>query len=97
VRGEARRDESMEFYLAPGVQHCAGGSGADAVDLLTPLQRWVESGDRPADLVAEKRDQSGQASFARPLCRYPAIPRYRSGDVNAAGSFACEVPRPGQT
>lgn len=95
VGGDARRDESMEFYLAPGVQHCAGGSGADAVDLLTPLQRWVESGERPAGLVAQKRDQSGQATFARPLCRYPAIPQYRGGDVAQAGSFACEVPRPG--
>lgn len=92
VGGAARRDESMELYLAPGVQHCAGGSGADAVDLLTPLQRWVEAGQRPFGLVAQKRDPSGQAAFSRPLCRYPAIPRYRGGDVNAAGSFACEIP-----
>ena len=95
VGGEARRDESMELYLAPGVQHCAGGSGADAVDLLTPLQQWVESAKRPSDLVAQKRDQSGQAAFSRPLCRYPAIPRYRGGDVTAAGSFACEIPQTG--
>ena len=92
VGSAARRDESMEFFLAPGVQHCAGGSGADAVDLLTPLQKWVESGERPAGLVAQRRGPSGQAAFTRPLCRYPAIPRYRGGDVNAAGSFACEDP-----
>jgi feruloyl esterase len=95
VGGEARRDESMEFFLAPGVQHCAGGSGADTVDLLTPLQRWVEAGERPSDLVAEKREPSGQATFARPLCRYPAIPRYLGGDVKAADSFACQLPEPG--
>ena len=94
VGGEARRDESMEFYLAPGVQHCAGGSGADAADLLTPLQRWVESGERPSNLIALKRGQDGQASFARPLCRFPAIPKYRGGDVTAAGSFTCQIPEP---
>ena len=95
IGGDARRDESMEFYLAPGVQHCAGGSGADAVDLLTPLQRWVESGERLSGLVAQKRDQSGQVTLARPLCRYPAIPQYRGGDVAAADSFTCQVPKPG--
>jgi hypothetical protein len=94
VGGEARRDQSMEFYLAPGVQHCAGGSGADSADLLTPLQRWVESGERPEDLVAHKRDPSGQSTLARPLCRFPAIPRYRGGDISAAGSFTCEAPGP---
>lgn len=92
VGGDSSRDESMEFYLAPGVQHCSGGSGADSVDLLTPLQRWVESEDRPADLIAQKRDQSGQITFARPLCRYPAIPRYKGGDATRPGSFACEIP-----
>jgi feruloyl esterase len=94
VGGDARRNESMEFYLAPGVQHCAGGSGADTADLLTPLQRWVEAGKRPSDLVAQKNDQSGNITFARPLCRYPAIPQYRGGDPKAAGSFTCTVPKP---
>jgi feruloyl esterase len=94
VGGNARRDESMELFLAPGVQHCAGGSGADTTDLLTPLQRWVESGERPSELVAQRRDQSGNVALARPLCRYPAIPQYRGGDVAAASSFACQVPKP---
>jgi feruloyl esterase len=94
VGGDARRDQSMEFYLAPGVQHCGGGSGADAADLLTPLQRWVEAGKRPSDLVAQKKDQSGKVVLARPLCRYPAIPQYNGGDVNAASSFSCQKPKP---
>jgi feruloyl esterase len=93
VGGDARRDQSMEFYLAPGVQHCAGGSGADTADLLTPLQRWVESGKRPLDLVAQKKDQSGEVTLARPLCPYPAIPQYRGGDPKAAGNFTCQIPK----
>jgi feruloyl esterase len=60
VGGDARRDQSMGFYTAPGVQHCGGGSGADVADLLTVLQHWVESGKRPLDLIAQKKDQSGK-------------------------------------
>jgi len=84
----------MAFFLAPGVQHCGGGSGADSVDLLTPLQRWVEAGKRPSDLVAEKRDATGRVTLARPLCQYPAIPQYRAGDPAAAASFTCQPPKP---
>jgi feruloyl esterase len=95
VGSDARRDQSMAFFLAPGVQHCGGGAGADSTDLLTPLERWVEAGERPSGLVAQKKDQAGKVTLARPLCRYPAIPQYRAGDVSAAGSFACQVPAAG--
>jgi feruloyl esterase len=62
--------------------------------LLTPLQRWVEAGKRPSNLIAQKKDQSGKVLLTRPLCRYPAIPQYRGGDVNAAASFSCQIPKP---
>jgi hypothetical protein len=26
----------------------------------------------------------------RPMCEFPLVPRYKSGDVKAASSFACE-------
>jgi hypothetical protein len=95
VGGAERRDASMDFYLAPGVQHCAGGSGADSIDLLTPLQRWVETGERPSGLVGQKRDPSGQVTLSRPLCRFPTVPQYRGGEASAAGSFTCEAPKRG--
>jgi hypothetical protein len=93
VGGEARRDESMEFFLAPGVQHCFGGAGANAVELLPPLSAWVEQGKRPsaAGLVAHKTDASGQVALSRPLCRFPTFPRYQSGDAASANSFTCST------
>jgi hypothetical protein len=91
VGGESRRDQSMELYLAPGVQHCAGGAGADSVDLLGPLKDWVESGHRPSEhtLIATKRAESGRILMSRPLCRYPSYPKYDGGDPGAADSFSC--------
>lgn len=40
------------LYLLPGVYHCGDGEGASAVDLLTPMLRWVEQGEAPAAIEA---------------------------------------------
>lgn len=91
------------MYMAPGVQHCTGGSGADSIDLVTTLANWVERNDVPGShtnpALAWKRaspsspaDISG-ASFSRPLCAYPEYSHYIGrGDVNLASSYVC---RPG--
>jgi feruloyl esterase len=92
VGGEATRDENMEFFLQPGVQHCGGGAGADTVDLLNAMVSWVEEGKAPSTqkLVITKLDTAGAVKFQRPLCKYPEYPRYNgSGDVNAAASYTC--------
>ncbi|WP_044249703.1 tannase/feruloyl esterase family alpha/beta hydrolase [Chondromyces apiculatus] len=95
VGGAASRDASMEFFLQPGVQHCGGGSGADTDDLLAAVDAWVEKEQLPSaqGLVAEKIAESGEVTMRRPLCKYPAFPRYDgSGDPNAAESFTCVDP-----
>ncbi|WP_257450565.1 tannase/feruloyl esterase family alpha/beta hydrolase [Archangium lipolyticum] len=94
--GLAEADTFVEYFPAPGVNHCAGGAGADSVDLLTALENWVEKGVAPsqAGLVAAKLNpQTGETVLSRPLCKYPQYPRYNgSGDVNSAGSFTCVNP-----
>ncbi|MDC0715102.1 tannase/feruloyl esterase family alpha/beta hydrolase [Stigmatella sp. ncwal1] len=91
--GQANADPFLKLYLAPGVDHCAGGPGADTVDLLSALDAWVTVGTAPGDLTAIKADESGKTVLSRPLCRYPNYPRYKgSGDVNAASSFMCTAP-----
>jgi feruloyl esterase len=90
--GDARRDESMEFFLAPSVQHCRGGSGADTFSFVEPLSAWVERGIRPSSThpQASKLDAGGKVSLTRPLCAYPTLPRYKGkGDPNDAGNFEC--------
>jgi hypothetical protein len=84
VRAQAR------LYIAPGVAHCGGGDGADSVELLAAMMKWVEAGEPPGTLIASKRDPGGQVRFTRPLCEAPRWPRYRGrGDVNSAASFEC--------
>ena len=86
----ASRD-AVRLFLAPGVLHCAGGAGPDRFDALTALESWVERGVAPASLLATKRD----SPLSRPLCPYPALPRYRgAGDPNDAANFECATPPP---
>ncbi|MEO8306903.1 MAG: tannase/feruloyl esterase family alpha/beta hydrolase [Pseudomonadota bacterium] len=82
---------NSRLYIAPGVNHCGGGDGADSIDMLGALIQWVESGKAPGTLLAVKRDAaSGKVRFTRPLCQFPAWPRYRgSGDPADAATFSC--------
>ena len=78
--------DSVRLFLAPGVLHCSGGSGPDRFDALTALENWVERGIAPATILATKLD----SPLSRPLCPYPALPRYKgAGDTNDAASFEC--------
>jgi feruloyl esterase len=91
--GRQKADETVELFLAPGVGHCYGGPGADKVDLLKAMSTWVEQGVPASEqkLVQRKVDAaSGATVLARPMCKYPAYPRYKgAGDVNDAASFDC--------
>lgn len=51
--------------------------------------QWVEQGIAPDQLLASKI-ANGVTAFTRPLCPYPALPRYSgAGDPTKASSFAC--------
>jgi pimeloyl-ACP methyl ester carboxylesterase len=92
--GQAQADQVVEYFQAPGVGHCFGGVGPDRVDLLKAMVGWVEQGVAPSSqgLVHQKLDAAGKPTMSRPVCKYPAYPRYRgSGDVNDAGNFACST------
>jgi hypothetical protein len=90
-------DEATRFYVAPGVNHCAGGPGADSADLLQALDAWVTEDRAPGTLTAEKRDAAGDVAFSRPLCQFPAYPRYTgpADDDEAATraeNYTCTMP-----
>jgi hypothetical protein len=90
------------LYLVPGMNHCAGGPSTDQFDLLTPLVRWVEEGERPGAVVASARGPANPGGFnfelpfdwspdrTRLLCPYPQVPTYQGGNVESAESFECE-------
>jgi feruloyl esterase len=87
--GLYRTQEFARLFLAPGVAHCNGGGGADSADYLSPLVQWVEQGIAPGQIIASKI-VNGVTAFTRPLCPYPALPRYSGvGDPTKASSFLC--------
>jgi Tannase and feruloyl esterase len=82
---KANGGESVRFFALPGVYHCGGGPGADSFDPLTALEQWVEHGAAPETMVATNRT----SGIERPVCAWPKLPYYRSGDPSKAGSFVC--------
>ena len=85
--GAKKLDDSVRLFLAPGVYHCGGGPGADKFDMIAALDNWVEHDRAPARIHATKAN----APMSRPLCPYPAMPRYKGeGDVNEERNFLCK-------
>src|SRR5262249_11533286 len=103
--GPADTDSTIRFFLAPGVQHCAGGPGPDAFgqsgmagpsdvahDAQLALQEWVEKGTVPAEIIATKYVGEGDKTvkMTRPLCAYPRVARYKgTGSSDDAANFWC--------
>ena len=57
------------------------------------LMEWVENGNAPDCIPGEAYDLStGELTMTRPLCAYPARPRYDGhGDPNNAASYRVEA------
>jgi feruloyl esterase len=97
--GQATVDQFIQFYVTPGASHAGTGiSSVDGaplprgVDLLAEIDGWVDQGIAPHALVQVA--QGSKPPFAitasRPMCRYPAWPRYTgAGSPKDAASFAC--------
>ena len=86
--GQATADTFVRFYRIPGFAHGNGLFNAK-FDALGALDAWVDWGRAPGTLEAvDINPESHQRR--RPMCVYPAWPRYNgTGDVNAASSFRC--------
>lgn len=92
VGGQAAADAFTRTYFVPGMHHCSGGPGVDQFDMLTVLERWVEQGDPPGQVVASRVEQ-GKTVRSRPLCPHPSVAAYSGqGSIDAAASFVCRAP-----
>ena len=104
--GARETDAFARLYMLPGVQHCDGGPGPagfndanasqrDAEhDVSVAVERWVEEGVAPGQIVAAKFKTPGEPASGiartRPLCPYPQVARYKGkGSTDEAGSFSC--------
>ena len=89
--GQGPLDSFARLYYVPGFGHGNGVFNAK-FDSLAALDGWVDQGKAPDTLVAIDANPES-AGRSRPLCVYPAWPKYNgSGDVNLASSFSCVAP-----
>lgn len=107
--GQKETGAFSRLYMAPGLQHCGGGPGANSFgqlgegvpdpqhNLELALEQWVEKGIAPSEIVATKfvdDDPSKGVKFTRPLCPYPQVTKFKgTGDPTDAANFVCASPR----
>ncbi|HZR23507.1 MAG TPA: tannase/feruloyl esterase family alpha/beta hydrolase [Vicinamibacterales bacterium] len=89
--GASARGTSIQLYMLPGVNHCAGGEGPDRFDAVAALDRWIATGHAPDRIVAEKKTNAAVVRTL-PLCPYPQRAIYGGrGSIDRAENFACAV------
>ncbi|KAI1374930.1 feruloyl esterase B [Hypoxylon crocopeplum] len=82
--GNAAVNDFYRLFMAPGVQHCGGGIGAQPIDPLSLLVDWVEKDKAPKVMPA-----SGDIG-TRNLCLFPKNLIYSGkGDLANASSWIC--------
>lgn len=88
--GQTSLNGFVRFYQVPGMGHGVGVF-VPSWDVLSALDAWVTSGTAPGTLTGTDT-ATATAGRTRPLCVYPAWPKYNgSGDVNQASSFTCST------
>ena len=87
--GQPTTDNFVRLYLIPGMGHGRGifFAGFDTVGIL---DRWSNDNQPPANLVIVDQNKTGRRR-ERPMCVWPAWPRFESGAPEAASSFACTL------
>ncbi len=97
--GITATQDFARLFMVSGMDHCGiqtNGPGiADTgIDPLTALEKWVEEGKVPSELIATKTAPTGnQTLWRRPVCAYPKVARYNgSGDPTDAANFTCAEP-----
>ena len=106
----AATQDFFRFYMVPGQSHIPGSGGAETVDYLSYLEGWVERGEMPQVLLAEKLKTLSRFAgpvtyaayltpdniqFSRPLYPYPIQARYSGkGNPDSAANWVPVTPKP---
>ena len=98
--GEKDTDDFARLFMAPGMQHCAGGVGPNTFNAVAALEEWVEKSTKPAQIIASHTSgglptvasaKVGVVDRTRPLCPYPQVASYKgAGSFDEAASFVCK-------
>ena len=92
VMGPERTRDFARLFMAPGMNHCGGGPGPNSFDSLGALDRWVEQGAAPDQMVAS-HSSNRVADRTRPLCPHPQVAKWKgAGSIDEAANFECAAP-----
>ena len=86
------QDNWYRLFMVPGMQHCRGGEGPNQFNVMGALERWKESSEPPAQILATHVTNNA-VDRTRPLCPYPQMAVYKGlGSINDAANFTCKAP-----
>jgi feruloyl esterase len=86
-----KQSDWMRLFMVPGMGHCGGGPGVNTFDSIGTIEKWVEQGIAPDQMMG--RNNAG--TLTRPLCPYPQYAEYKgNGDLKDAANWACKAPAP---
>ncbi|MEO9198759.1 MAG: tannase/feruloyl esterase family alpha/beta hydrolase [Antricoccus sp.] len=84
--GELASSKFFRYFVLPGVNHVQGGVGADTIDSVAYINRWVTRNVAPNVMIGS-HIVNGKVQFTRPYFPYPCQTRYNKGNPNSARSF----------
>ena len=99
ITGASEIQTSVRLYMAPGVQHCGEGPGADSFgqygwapeeplkdaqhDMYSALEQWVESNAAPQTIIATRFEGEGSSRHA--TMTRPLCPYPQMAKYNGTG------------
>jgi feruloyl esterase len=97
----ALAEQNVRLFMVPGMGHGTGRPGPEHYDVLSELERWVEHGDAPNEIVARQfvtapppfTGPEPEAKIARTLllCAWPKVANYNgSGSTDDRANFSCK-------
>ncbi|MEV5848653.1 tannase/feruloyl esterase family alpha/beta hydrolase [Streptomyces sp. NPDC051985] len=97
VVGDVERTaEFARLFVTDGDIHgfsVGPAPGLNAAGGMIALMDWVENGNPPEAIVAERFDpETGEVTATRPVYPYPAVTRYKGGDPRDAAGYTAHHP-----
>jgi feruloyl esterase len=97
---DAQAQGQYRLFMAPGMDHCAGGEGPSQFDTLGVIDEWATTGIAPERIIAIRPSVAAgipgapagppRAPMSRPLCPWPTYAHYKgAGDPNDPANFHC--------
>jgi len=90
--GAKKADAGARLFMAPGMGHCGDGDGPSVFDVISTIDKWVETGSAPARIIASNPPIAPPRT--RPLCPYPQEAVYSgTGSTDDEKNFKCSIRR----